>query len=317
MKKTQKRVCGLLGLVLVVAMTIFAVFLPGPGAAATEVTSVTDTITVRVLDAVPSVTITNPASGELVSTLETPISLDYYNMASYTLTIKYVGDGSDDESDSESGDSEPEVIASVDTPDEIGSDTYSFRPYGKEHGYGKYIVTLTGVGLDGSAVEDAIEFEYVAVTASVDKNPNTGEISIDLDYDNTDEDLDDDEKVASVKIEILDENGNPVPGLSPIVVNPITTPVKIPFEEYGLPSGTYTAVITPYNASGEELYRTIILTIDYEEPIVVPDTGSVYKGLNISSTDYLITGLLVFLVVGIGGLIFISKRDKKTVRRRK
>ena len=56
MKKTKKRVLGLLGLVLVIITTIFAAFLPGPEASAEGgITSVTDTISVRVVGSVPDI----------------------------------------------------------------------------------------------------------------------------------------------------------------------------------------------------------------------------------------------------------------------
>ena len=307
MKKIQKRILGLLGLVLVAVMTVVAAFMPGPDASAVDTTSVTDTIQVRVLDETPSVTILSPSSGSITSSLDEPIKIGYVYLKEYHVTITYV--------DSE-GVEHTEPLADVTTPDETGEHTYSFREIGEEYGYGKYIIRVTGKGLDGSSVQDSVGFEYAAITADAAMNDDTGTASVDLTYDTDDPGLDEDEKVAKVVIRIEDENGNAIPGIAPIVVNAPTKHVEIPFDEYGLPSGIYRLVLTPYNASGEELYRKIVLFVKYDE-MLVPDTGGLFKGLNISQTDYLITGLGVFLVVGIGGIVFMSKRGKNTTKRRK
>ena len=314
MKKTQKRMLGFLSLVLVAAMTVFAALLPNP-ASAVDVTSVTDTISVTVLDDIPTISITSPASGSAVSSLDTPLTIKYYNMASYKLTIKHIReDGSEDEE---------RTVAEEDTSsapvDETFEATYGFREFGKEFGYGKYVLTLTGTGLDGSTVQDSIWFDYVAVTADVTMDDNTGTASVDLNYDENDSGLSDDERVAKVVIVINDENGNPVPGISPIVVEAPGKHVEIPFDEYGLPSGNYKITVQGYNANGDALHQMMSYWVRYDE-ILVPstaDTGGLFKNLNISQTDYLITGVGIFLVVGIGGIIFINKRSKSTSRRRK
>ena len=55
MKKTHKKILGLFGLVLVVAVTVFAAFLPAPKTQAVDTTTVTDTISVRVVGSTPVV----------------------------------------------------------------------------------------------------------------------------------------------------------------------------------------------------------------------------------------------------------------------
>ncbi len=53
-------------------------------------------------------------------------------------------------------------------------------------------------------------------------------------------------------------------------------------------------------------------------PIPVPNTGSTTDSkINLMQTDYLITGLIIFLLVGISGFIFISRREKSSRKRRK
>lgn len=307
MRKTQKKILGLLGLVLVAVMTIFAAFMPNPSASAIEAVGTSDSLEIRVLDEVPSISILNPQSDSLTSSLNDSIMVNYVNLKEFTVTVYYV--------DSEGVEHETESIP-VETPDETGVQEFSFREMGGEYGYGKYIVRVTGDGLDGSDVQDAVWFEYVAIVADATVDEDNGTVSVDLAYDADDEGLSDDEKAGQIVINIYDENGNPVPGISPIIINAPTKHIDISFDEYGLPSGNYKITVTPYSVSGKELYRTLSLYVKYDE-ILVPDTGGLFKGLNISQNDYLITGVGIFLVVGIGGIIFINRRSKSNSRRRK
>ena len=79
MKKTKKRVLGLLGLGLVAVTTIFAASLPGPEAAAVETNSVTDTIVVRVVGKDPLLEITSDQDGKELVQQTQIFSFDYYN----------------------------------------------------------------------------------------------------------------------------------------------------------------------------------------------------------------------------------------------
>ena len=329
MKRNTKRVLGLLGLVLVVAMTVFATFLPGPEASAT--TSVTDTMSLRVLDGKPSVDIKKFESGDaqgdnVTSSLDQPVVIDYTNMSEFNITITEINpDGSEGES---------EVVAHVVlTPeDENGTYSQSIRDYLSDYGYGKYKVTVEGVGIDGMIIQDSREFEFIAATTNVTQDEETGSVVVDVNYgDSGDSGLSDDEKVAKIVIDVYDENGNQVvardengneiPGVFPITIFPSgsSSHIEIPFEEYGLPSGKYTIKVTSYNAAGNELYRPITKEL-YYEALPVPsaaDTGGFFRNLGISRMDYLITGIGVFLVVGIGGAIFINKRNKASRTRRR
>ena len=304
MKKTHKKVFGLLGLVLVAAMTLFAVFMPEDKASAATATSYSDNISVVVIDEVPSVIITSPTSEEDVTSRNTPIHMSYTNLNHYTVTVTYTD---------EDGVEHTEVIDDVSPTEESGDVTYDFGPIAEQYGYGHYKVTLTGVGIDGSSVEDSVEFEHVAATADIKPNGEDGKVDIDLDYGDDDSKTED-EKVEKVEIEILDSDGNPIPGVPPIVVTPPTDHVVIDLSEYDLPDGDYIIKVTPYNKNGDVLPGGNSVRVHYDGSIVVPstaDTGGLFKGLNISSTDYLVTGLGVFLVVGIGGLVFVGKRNRR------
>ena len=317
MKKTQKKVFGLLGLGLVLGMTAVAALIPGPEASAATSSSFTDTVSVRVIDGIPSATIVGPTSGEEVTTRDNPIVIDYINLRKYVVTITYID---------KDGTEHTETVADeTTTPETEGAETISldFRPVAEKYGYGKYVVKITAEGLDDSDVEDSIDFEYIAVGAGIE-NPGTEggvdnptEVTIDLDYDDEDTTLSEDDKITHIVIEVFDENGNKVEAIPTIIANPPQKQVTIDFEQYGVPSGYYTIVVTPYNAKGNALYKELRFTVYYDGSLVVPDTGSSFRGLNIASSDYFITGIGVFLVVGVCGILLITKRSKNSGSKRR
>lgn len=318
MKKTQKKIFGVLGLFLVLVTTIYAALIPGPAAsAATDTNTIVDTIKVRVLDGAPNVTITSPQNDAVISTLDEVISLSYGNTKSYKLIATYLGPNEWE------GDEYPSMtIAEAETPEEFGDDVrYSFRPVGEWMGYGKYILTLTGIGLDDSVIEDTIQIEYVAIDASASIDEETNQIYVDLTNNSTEDGVREEDKVEKIIIKIYDENGNEVPGISPVTINdPTTERVDLDFGKYDLPDGKYTIVAQGYNIDGVGLYRPISMTVWYEEILIpstgTPDTGGFMQNLNISRVDYLVTGLIVFAILGVGGIVLVAKRGKSTSNRR-
>lgn len=310
MRKTQKNILALVGLALVAAMTILAAFMPSKSASAATSNSMTDTITVRVIDSVPAVEVLNPKSGETISSLDDTLELKYDNMSNYTVTITYID---------ENGVEHTEVLADEVPTDEHGNIEIPFRDTGKDFGYGKYIIKISGEGLDGSEVEDAVEFEYVATNAEVEMDEETGTATVKLDYDDDDEDVSEDDKVAKVVVNVYDEGGNLVEGLSPIEVNAPVKEISIPFDDYNLPSGDYTIVVTPYNASGKELYKKLTYVVHYDGLLVpsTADTGGLFTNLNIAKSDYLITGVIVFSLIGIAGIVFINRKNRSNSSRRR
>ncbi|MBQ3441316.1 hypothetical protein IJG27_03335 [Candidatus Saccharibacteria bacterium] len=86
----------------------------------------------------------------------------------------------------------------------------------------------------------------------------------------------------------------------------------IPME--GLAYGDYTGLIMYRNAEGKLVGDSKPIIIHYyEQSIVVPDTGSFFQGLNMTREDYLITGLVVFVVIGTVAF-WIVKRNRKNNR---
>ena len=109
---------------------------------------------------------------------------------------------------------------------------------------------------------------------------------------------------ATGNAKVYDKNGNFLFDASGVYVNG-----KLKFIMDGLEHGIYKAHLRFFNANHKQIGGTIIYTIDYTSgtPIIVPDTGSFFQGLNISREDYLITGIVVFAIIGVVGFGIVKK----------
>lgn len=296
MKKTKKRVLGLLGLVLVIITTIFAAFLPGPEASAEGgITSVTDTISVRVVGSVPDILNVKPINGSVFIYPDQDLSFDYENVEYLTITIRYT-----DKDDVE------HIIPLLekDDPESFvdyipGSYSTPLDLLAEDYGYGEYRVEIVGIGFNDVKDFETVEFALYPVVGEANE-ADDGKVYLDLQYDT------ENENINTIGINIYDENGNLVNVLSPITVNTPDMRVELPFAENNLPTGNYRIEITAYNAEGEALYKPYI-TYYYYEMIPVPNTGALFSNLNISRTDYLVTGLIIFFLAAILGIVFIVK----------
>lgn len=190
--------------------------------------------------------------------------------------------------------------------------------HASDYGYGEYTVIVKGTGFDGVFDEDYVTFYYYPVYAEASKNDEIGGFDLNLEY-SADDGTIDTGAVAKMMVNVYDSNGQKVRELSSIKVLPPTTHIELPFEQYGLSTGTYTIKITAYDKEGNKLYKDYELEVYYEAPYIpAPNTGGIMGNLNISNTDYLITGITIFGIVAIAGVVFITKNDKKrSTRRRK
>ena len=307
MKKTEKRVLGLLGLILVAITTIFAAFLPGPEASATDSgTSVTDTIQVRVVGNSPAVEIVGVTDGEKVVFPDLSFTFDYADVEYVSVFIDYVDDQGNKVTYTLLEDFFADyAIGTYDPPLEVDllADGY---------GYGEYTIRVEGEGFS-TPTSDMIHFSFYPVTGEIDEDESSGLTYLDLNYDTSNK------KIDTIKINVYDESGNLVSSISPITVKAPGTRVELPFVENNLPTGNYKIEITAYDSAGKLLYGKPYTLYYYYEAIPVPDTGKVFGGLNISKTDYIITGLLIFFSAAGLGILFIikGKRQRARVGRRR
>ncbi len=292
MKKIHKKILGIFGIVAVAAITAVAAFMPIPKTQA--ISSMTDTITVRVVNSVPEVTIDGIENETKVTSPGQNFTVHYQNATDVKITIDFTD---------ANGNKTTYLLDEFDADYNEGEKAYTVPNYG----YGTYQINVRGEGYEGAWDSDAIKYYYYAAYAEeIDEG---GKKYIDIYYD---PDAEGEDKVDKIEIKIYDENGNEVP-FSPLIVTPPVDRIELPFEEYGLPDGTYTVEVYAYNQDGKQLGAPYIFTVTYKSAgtIEVPDTGGLLQGTNISKTDYLVAGLVTFGLIAMAGVLFILRREHK------
>ena len=332
MKRKHKKIFGLFGLVLVAAVTAVAAFLPVPETLAADQGSFTDNISVRVISSAPNIgDIDGIEDGTVSIDGRHTVTIPYAGVESITVKIIYT-------------DPDGNVVTTtlptkiVDYEDGIA--TLTFDTLNGDYdldgvtgmmdawGYGDYEIEVIGIGPSGDPVgPKTVEFETdpVGGGTQIVKEEGAGEDGSDeyyleVEYDNGEGGgIPGGADVDHLEVIILDENGNQVG--DPLIIQAPETKVKIPFNTMG--EGKYTFNITPYDANGNVIYKSPAFTLEYtykKKPLPVPktaDTGGMMGNLNISKTDYIITGLIIFGIIGISAAVFITRHDKKAGNRRK
>lgn len=312
MKKTQKQILGFFGLGVVVAMTAVAIALPSPWASAVT-SSVTDVITVRVVGDTPNVDIIGITSGSEFLDAEKDIRVNYENVDHLKVTLKYT--------DTE-GNTKETVLEEGDYDYQPGYIDFHLNLRGPEYGYGTYVLTVKGDGYEGVSDEDIVTFTRKPFEAELEEDEDSGKTFVDLDYVPDDTTPINEGEIEKFLIEVYDGDGNLVTPLSPVEVPAPEKQANLPFENYDLPSGKYTIKVIAYDSNDTALsVRYLYKNIKSDEEVPVPDTnapdtGGLFKNLNISQSDFLVTGLIIFFMVGIAGIVFVAKRDKRDSKRR-
>lgn len=297
MKRKHKKVVGFLGLVVVAAMTIVAALMPTPNTQATA--SATDTITVRVVDNTPEINMISPGEGDEFTSPNQKISFDYEDSETVVASLCYTDNG---------GTEYTYIIKDLNPDFEAGTETFNTNL--AFYGYGDFALTVRGNGLNGVYDEKITHFSYLPVRATASEDRNTYDVKVDLEYNPENPD------VQRIEIKVKDENGNPIDELTTTVYPPDTN-TTLNFSDADLPEGTYTITVTAYDGEGNVIYQAYSIQIVYAGPeeVPVPDTGGLFAGLDISKTDYLITGIVIFSMIAIAGIMMlVGKREKKTVK---
>jgi len=117
----------------------------------------------------------------------------------------------------------------------------------------------------------------------------------------------------------VDAEGNAVPlRLNRDDIDPITGHISatLPFEQYGAESGDYTAVVVAYN-DADQILSMVTVPIKYLTPddaVIpeIPNTGSLRIGsLNITRLDYLLTGLIAFVLVAGFAVFLVCRKNRR------
>ena len=157
-----------------------------------------------------------------------------------------------------------------------------------------------------NGVKSAVKLEVKGDTgSSCTNNPNP---VVDINVE---------EGVEKVEIIVYDKNGKEIFRFESPATSIVTNHITLPFDVYCLSDGEYLIGVIPYarDANGnlvplisEEEAKKNAMRITYGAP-EVPNTGSLFAALNLSSKDFLLSGLIVFMVVTAGG-IFILRRQE-------
>jgi hypothetical protein len=316
MRKTHKKVLGFVGLGLVAATTAVAATLPSPIAAAA---GTTDTINVRVISANPDI-ILNIEEGDLVTDPTYKFSASYNGLLNIKATlVNYDADGNVKSTS---------VIWDEDLDGGTGTKdfTLNLNDYG---GYGDYVITFQGSVSGAVVAEKILSMSYVMGNMDVEVSPDTGEATVDV--------TPPDDSVKTIQIYIYNPDGT----IARILIVDVDTGTVYVYDAtgekllYTIPNGykdgkltitleglpysddNYTAKVIFRDAEGRIVGGTIILNIKYQGgSIIVPDTGNFFQGLNITREDYLITGLSIFMTIGVVafGIVKKSRGDKRTGR---
>lgn len=251
MDRTHKKILGFAGLGLVTAITIAAAALPGSEALA--VSSVSDTVQVRVTTVDPELTVTASASG----TIETPeygYKILYNHIGTLTATLYNRNDAGTV--------IHSEQILSVDTGYEVGEleRTLDLDNYGGE---GNFTIVFTGIGQGGVPIERILEIKYKKPTPEPEPEPEPEPKPDDKGDTDTDEDGNASvdinvpgEEVKSVTINVYDENGNLV---KTVDVDDPSEVEKLDLSD--LPDGNYTIEVISRDDDGNVIGTTTKVAI--------------------------------------------------------
>lgn len=338
MKKTHKKVFGVLGMLSVAALTVFAAFLPAPETQATR--AATDHISVTVISTAPDVNISGITNDEVTVESEQNFAVEYANIKTVTVYLLQTDqDGNTIRHDLDSITTDPgsgnisynlnfDKNSTTSGCTDAGSGARECTVgFGGGDPYGTYTLVVEGTDENGVTDRDTKTFYYYPVTGEVVKEGDN--YYLDVYYDPTNSDTGDGGEVSTITATIYYPDGTtPLPFANPIEipVNPDgKTRIELPFVDYGLDDGNYPVEIIAYGENGAQLNKEPYgLVVQYKahsgedgdsDGTVVPDTGApdtggLFKNANISSTDYLITGIIIFGLTAIAGIMFITRNNK-------
>lgn len=327
MHKTRKNLLGLAGLAIVGIMTIIALNMPILGASAVDTTDTSSGnvdvhVTVAPDPSKTDASIVTPSDGVTVVDGVLKVSASYSQAKKLTFYLSY--------KDKDGKIVDKGIINTYDVPADKASDIYSFEYDLKAlgAGYTEYILTMHTDFIGGTAKDDAVSFHYGSVSTDVDPDTNKPGKDPVIDVDINDD-------VEYVEVVVIGPDGKPA--LVDKDGKPITIKVNkddigpdgklhitLPFDEYGLPAGDYSIIITGFDKNGNVL-STNITKLPYQTagglgpdnptgPVTpnTPNTGTPFLGdLNISHLDYILSGVAVFTVVAGFALYLVFRKNRR------
>lgn len=283
----NKKLWGILGLIVVVALTVAAYFTPSANAE-----SGSTTITVNVTNPKqPDVSIDSPASGAEVAYKDgVNISFNYKETEQVEIEVTY---GSES------------IVHGPYTPtSETASDLYILHDNSLDGYYGPVKISIR-VSAEGTVKISFITINLVPSTAEVKDPAENGDPVIDVDPSS---------KVDKVIVTVVDPDDPDTPLIEKEVpADELDEDITLPFEDEDLPEGDYKIIVTSYDEDSNPLGEPKVINYTYKKDAgpIVPDTGSFSEHLNVSSTDYLVVSLVAAGFAVIALAVLIIKRSKR------
>ena len=198
--------------------------------------------------------------------------------------------------------------------------------------FGKVSIKVT---VDGKAeTADTVEFNYVPVAVEKTQTNPRGYTGFRIAHAGG---------VAKVKVTLKDKSGHKVGDKEIEITDPVAMTnggtIELNSEEINnkLDKGDYTLEVVALNGAGDDLEKPEVASFKFtgkDEPAkpedkpatpgknggkktpAVPNTGgSVFAGMNLSSSDFLASGIAVFAFLSLLAVVFLKKGKKSGYRR--
>lgn len=295
---------------------------------AQEATSSEVTVQVTVLPNGQSVAIKSPTSDSKVLENQVPLNIDFTKSKTIEYEIKLTDkDGTTTTIANETVDVSNAGAANS------GSKKIPLDMQQLTNGvFGKVSIKVT---VDGKAeTADTVEFNYVPVVVEKTQTNSRGYTGFRIAHAGG---------VAKVKVVLKDKAGHKVGDKEIEITDPVAMTnggtIELNSEDINnkLDKGDYTLEVVALNGAGDDLEKPELANFKFtgkDEPAkpedkpatpgknggkktpAVPNTGgSVFAGMNLSSSDFLASGIAVFAFLSLVAVIFLKKGKKSGYRR--
>ena len=291
---------------------------------AQETTSSEVTVQVKVLPNGQSVAIKSPNSDSKVLENQVPLNIDFTKSKTIEYEIKLTDkDGTTTTIANETVDVSNAGAANS------GSKKIPLDMQQLTNGvFGKVSIKVT---VDGKAeTADTVEFNYVPVDVEKTQVNSNGYTGFRITHA---------AGVAKVKVTLKDKSGHKIGDKEVEITDPVAMTnggtIELNSEEINnkLDKGDYTLEVTALDGAGDDLAKPELASFKFtgkEEPAkpaapdknggkkipAIPNTGgSVFAGMNLSSSDFLASGIAVFAFLSLLAVVFLKKGKKSGYRR--
>lgn len=321
MKGKKKQLLGFVGLALVFAMTAIAYSLPAPGAAAQDLN-----ISVTVTDdgEEGAATFISPAPNAILTGRSTTLSVRYRKIRTMSTTVKCT-DAAGAEVYNKTEDvaleaasgvvnktvEVPETTSDVSCVAEMRATGLSNEPYNDSVNFTFRAMNLPNHGSEDDPVKPPVNPDEPCEGPTCGKVDEKNDPIVDVIVS---------DDVEKVSVQVYDADKNPVFVDKDGKETPLLTTkdafkdgklsITLPMSEYNAKPGKYVAYFTATN-SEDKVVSINEYWFEYMPKVEAPGTGSIFKDLNLSRTDYLLSGLVAFGAVAGFALYLVFRKSRR------